>query len=70
MPVFDTKRASVTVRSVTQFAVLSLWFSSPSGLTWMAREAGPAAAPRRRGAAYPAGAQAGADAAVILGRVG
>ena len=44
MPVFDTKRASVTVLIVTQIAVLSLWFSSAAVLPEMAREAGLSAA--------------------------
>ena len=44
MPVFETKRASVTVLIVTQIAVLSLWFSSAAVLPEMGREAGLSAA--------------------------
>jgi len=44
MPVFATKRASVTVLILTQVAVLSLWFSAAAVLPEMAREAGLSAA--------------------------
>lgn len=44
MPIFGTKRASVTVLIITQIAVLSLWFSSAAVLPEMGREAGLSAA--------------------------
>jgi MFS family permease len=44
MPVFASKRASVTVLILTQVAVLSLWFSAAAVLPDMAREAGLSAA--------------------------
>jgi MFS family permease len=44
MPVFTSKRASVAILTVTQIAVLSLWFSSAAVLPEMGREAGLSAA--------------------------